>query len=197
MVNFTRLSARLAGRTRRTLHEPGGARAAVAAVLREAPAGPELLLLKRAENPRDPWSGNVALPGGRQDPEDPDDLATALRETLEESGLDLRQDGQHLGTLDDLHAIARGRRTGLVITPQVFALHTPRDLQLQEREIAAYRWAPLLPLLQGQHRTSHPYQHEGAVYHLPAYDVEGWVVWGLTFQMLQMLLDELREESVG
>lgn len=192
MVDSNRLAQHLSTRVRRVLTEPQSPGASVAAVLRFSGQEPEILLLKRAENPRDPWSGNVAFPGGRRDPEDPDTLATAVRETLEESGLDLRSHGRHLGPLDDLHAIARGKRTGLVISPHVFELHTQAEPSLQAEEIAAYRWAPIRPLLRGEQQTSFPYSHEGNIYQLPAYDVQGWVVWGLTFQMLQMLFDEIR-----
>ena len=41
--------------------------AAVSVVLRSA-VGLDLLLIKRAHFDRDPWSGHMALPGGRRDP---------------------------------------------------------------------------------------------------------------------------------
>ncbi len=47
-----------------------GPRAAVAIVLREGAKGIELLLIRRSEHPDDPWSGQMAFPGGRHDPED-------------------------------------------------------------------------------------------------------------------------------
>jgi 8-oxo-dGTP pyrophosphatase MutT (NUDIX family) len=192
MIDLGAFAEHLSRRPRRALGAPDARHASVAVVLRSSAGGPEILLLKRAENPADPWSGNVALPGGRRDPEDTDSLATARRETLEESGLDLDQHGRHLGPLDDLPAVARGLRINLNISPHVFELHTDAELRLQASEIAAYRWAPLAPLLNGERRTSHPYRHEGQLLHLPAYDVDGWVVWGLTFQMLQMLFEEIR-----
>lgn len=52
----------------------------------------EVLFIKRTSRKKDPWSGDIALPGGRRDPGDIDDLATAIRETEEEVGLDLRED---------------------------------------------------------------------------------------------------------
>ncbi|MCS6900179.1 MAG: CoA pyrophosphatase [Myxococcales bacterium] len=192
MIDLGALSLRLTSRPRRTLNEQATHRASVAAILRCSLEGPEILLLKRAENPLDPWSGNVAFPGGRREPEDADSLATALRETLEESGLDLHRYGRYLGPLDDLPAVARGRRTGMIISPHVFELLTDEEPKLQVSEIAAYRWAPIAPLLRGEQRTQYPYRHEGQLLHLPAYDLDGWLVWGLTFHMLQMLLEELR-----
>jgi hypothetical protein len=50
---------------------------------------PELLFIKRAARIGDKWNGHVALPGGKRDPEDDDDAVTAMREALEEVGIDL------------------------------------------------------------------------------------------------------------
>ena len=73
--------------------------AAVALVLREGPEGPELLVIKRSETERDHWSGHLALPGGRVEPGDENLLATAVRETLEEVGLDLGAGGEAIARL--------------------------------------------------------------------------------------------------
>ena len=59
-------------------------------------------MIKRAEPKRDPWSGHIACPGGRMDPTDRDLEHTAIRETWEETGIDLERDGRILGTLDDM-----------------------------------------------------------------------------------------------
>lgn len=50
---------------------------------------PEVLFIKRASREGDRWTGHVALPGGRRDPEDKDDTAAAVRETAEEVGIEL------------------------------------------------------------------------------------------------------------
>lgn len=50
---------------------------------------PEAVFIKRAAREGDRWTSHVALPGGKRDPEDEDDKATAIRETAEEIGLDL------------------------------------------------------------------------------------------------------------
>ena len=155
---------------------------------------PEVLFIRRAEHPEDPWSGHMAFPGGRLDPGDPDVLYTARRETREELGLDLARDAELLGRLDDVPAIARGRPTGLVISPFVFVLRGTPAL-VPNHEVAEALWAPLGPLMRGELDTTRDYRHEQRVIPFPAYDVEGRVVWGLTYQMLQILFGVLRDAS--
>src|SRR5262245_57207262 len=84
-------------------------RAAVAVGFGDSARGPEILLIRLAAHPDDPWSGHMAFPGGREDPGDPDLLSTAMRETLEELSLDLRSAARLLGSLDELPAVARGK----------------------------------------------------------------------------------------
>ena len=91
-------------------------RAAVALILRDGAAGIELLFIRRAEHPMDPWSGQMAFPGGRAEPGDRDLEATAIRETLEEIGLDLGE-AERLGALDEVRAMARMRPMNLTIQP--------------------------------------------------------------------------------
>lgn len=159
--------------------------AAVAMLLRDGPSGPEVLFIRRAEHPRDPWSGHMAFPGGRQHAEDPTLLHTAIRETREEVGLDLSREAEHIGRLDDLQAIARGKPQETVIRPFVFEVNRESRIRVDEREVAEALWAPLLPLYRGEVDTVRPYDWHGTRIEFPAYDVEGRVVWGLTYQMLR------------
>jgi 8-oxo-dGTP pyrophosphatase MutT (NUDIX family) len=63
---------------------------------------PEVLFIKRAGRVGDRWSGHTALPGGKRDPQDADDLTAAIRETMEEVGLDLTSEGCfHVGSLPE------------------------------------------------------------------------------------------------
>ncbi|KAJ2898123.1 hypothetical protein IWW38_001489, partial [Coemansia aciculifera] len=68
-----------------------------------ATAKAQLLLIQRAKYPGDPWSGHIGFPGGKREPTDASDQATAEREVLEELGIDLTsvRDFVHLGRLDD------------------------------------------------------------------------------------------------
>lgn len=168
----------------------GGPTAAVAAVLRDGPDGAEVLLIERAARAGDPWSGQMALPGGRRDPGDADLLGTALRETHEEVDLDLRG-AELLGALDDVHAMARGRAANLVVRPYVFALSGLPALRPNE-EVAAALWTPLRPLLRGERDTVVDWRLGDALWQLPGWAVEGRTVWGLTHRMLSGMLELLR-----
>ncbi len=185
------VAARLAP-LRAHAHAPGvGRHAAVAAILREGPAGAEVLLIRRAERAGDPWSGHMAFPGGRSHEADLDPCATAVRETREEVGIDLDADGTLLGRLADVDAVSRARRTGLMITPFVFALTREVTLTPSAAEVAETLWAPLAPLARGEGAGTVPYEIEGQVLELPCWHVEGRVVWGLTYRMLQLLFEVL------
>src|SRR5687768_2605338 len=75
-------------------HDPEARPAAVALVLRAVEMkGLELLFIRRAEYADDPWSGQVAFPGGRHESGDESLERTAIRETWEETGIDLAASG--------------------------------------------------------------------------------------------------------
>jgi 8-oxo-dGTP pyrophosphatase MutT (NUDIX family) len=164
-----------------------GPRAAVALVLREgASGGLELLFIRRAEHEKDPWSGHVGFPGGRAEPGDPGLEATAVRETLEETGLDLARDGERLGALDEVRALARGRPVDLVIAPFVFRLRGQAD-GAPSHEVVSLHWLPLERLLAAETRSTLQYQYEETVLELPCLRIEGLVIWGLTYRMFDNL----------
>ena len=120
-------------------------RAAVALVLRPDDAcGLDLLFIKRADYEGDPWSGQIAFPGGRHEPSDADLLDTAVRETREEIGVDLGAVGVAIGTLDELWPRAPGLPP-IVVRPYVFALEPDVPFALSY-EVAAAFWAPLAGL---------------------------------------------------
>lgn len=180
-----------AGKASAARHLPGALRcAAVAAIVRPSETGAELLLIRRARDERDPWSGHMALPGGHSEQEDLDLVATALRETHEEVGLRLDRDGEWLGALDRAQVIG-GRRQGFEILPLVFALARKVDdveLVPNPREVDSIVWARLEDLLLPAAHTSFTYTGSGGARQFPAFDVRGHVVWGLTYRILQNLL---------
>ncbi|GAA6055225.1 hypothetical protein JCM3770_000723 [Rhodotorula araucariae] len=107
----------------------------------------EILYIKRATRTTDTWSGHVAFPGGRSEPDDESAEFTALRETWEEVGLDLAEkDWLSIGQLDDREiTTSLGKRLLMILSPYVF-LHTspyPPIPELQESEVASAHWIPL------------------------------------------------------
>jgi 8-oxo-dGTP pyrophosphatase MutT (NUDIX family) len=165
----------------------GMTRAAVAAILRAAGAGPELLFIHRAEDPRDPWSGHMAFPGGKVDAVDADPLAAALRETREEVGLDLAAEAQPVGRLSDVRAVGRGRPLSMVISPFVFELQTTPELTTNY-EVAAVVWVPVAFLADHGNRETMLYKRYGMSLELPCYRFRGHLIWGLTLGMVDDLL---------
>ncbi len=159
--------------------------AAVAMLLRASRTGPEVFFIRRAEHPSDPWSGHMAFPGGRHQDDDASLLDTAIRETHEEVGFDLSSQAERIGQLDDLQAIARGKPQETVIRPYVFELHGENPLRVDNREVAEALWTPLMPLYRGEVDAVRPYEWRGNQIDFPAYDIQGRLVWGLTYQMLR------------
>ena len=90
--------------------------AAVMVVLRDNNGLAEILMIKRAQNPRDPWSGHLALPGGKPESADTNLRITAIRETHEEVGLNVAAGGEILGQLDTI--VPSSKRIPLIrVTP--------------------------------------------------------------------------------
>jgi 8-oxo-dGTP pyrophosphatase MutT (NUDIX family) len=167
------------------------ARAAVAVVLREVGSGPEFIVIHRAHRRGDPWSGHMALPGGRQHPEDRDLFATAARETREEVGVDIEHGGELIGHLDDLRAIGRGRLLDLIITPFVCALHEPATLTPDHHEVQSAFWVPLASLRHDDTRGQYRHTLNGQELEHPAFVYEGHTIWGLTHRILTGFLEVL------
>lgn len=160
--------------------------AAVALVVRREPE-PSFLLVRRAHSPRDPWSGQMALPGGRRDPEDVDLRETAVRETWEEVGIDLARSGTLLGRLPDLMPTSRAIPR-LVIAPFVFLLSQSPDARVASTEIAAVYWVPVAGLSAPGARSAVVVETPAGKREFPCYRVEGHPVWGLTYRILQRFL---------
>jgi 8-oxo-dGTP pyrophosphatase MutT (NUDIX family) len=171
-------------------HTPA-ARAAVAVVL--APGDEELrmLLIRRAEHPLDPWSGHMAFPGGRHDEIDATLEDTAIRETLEEVGIDLATDGRLVARLDDLQATARGRALDLIISPFLFTLESAREATIDETEVAEALWVPMEVFRDQRFHGTKEVSRDGFRADFPAFLVGGHAVWGLTYRMIRGLVEAI------
>lgn len=165
-------------------------RSAVAVILREHFGQLEVLMIKRAENERDPWSGHMAFPGGRLDPGDAHGYAAAVRETEEEIGLLLGEGEPCLGRLSELNAARPGSIDGMFVTPYVF--HLSREVSFTPNyEVADVVWIPLPFLQDASNRDSLEIEREDQCYVLPCYHFGQYCVWGLSLMMLDEMLELL------
>jgi 8-oxo-dGTP pyrophosphatase MutT (NUDIX family) len=168
--------------------------AAVLLVLRLGDQGePELLMIKRAEAERDPWSGHVACPGGRMEPGDHDLEQTAIRETWEETGIDIARDGEILGTLDDL-APRTPVLPPIVVRPYVGVVR-PDVRIVASPEVAEAFWVPLPALRERAAWGMGLVSIRGREEERPTFRHGGYTVWGLTERVLRQLLERLGEGS--
>jgi 8-oxo-dGTP pyrophosphatase MutT (NUDIX family) len=186
MKLFQAIREQLAARSARRISEPNTIEAAVALVLAPDTSGDalDLLLIKRSERGGDPWSGQMALPGGRREPPDRLLLDTARRETREETGIALPSDSL-LGELDDLHPRTRVLPS-IVVRPFVFGLHT-RPAVAPSTEVALHLWVPLSEL-----RESHTHVDihlRGQRRREPSYIVGEHVVWGMTHRIITPFIE--------
>ncbi|WP_328799376.1 NUDIX hydrolase [Sediminihaliea albiluteola] len=179
-----RLSDHRAGRKRlRRLRQ----RSAVAIILSVREGELHILMIKRAEREGDPWSGHMAFPGGRMEPDDAHGYAVAHRETEEEIGVHLDDCARCIGRLSDITAGPRGV-LGMFISPFVFCLEKPVEFS-PNYEVAEVVWVPLEFLMDSSKRETMVWKRRGLSMELPCYIYKGRRIWGLSLMMLDELMD--------
>jgi 8-oxo-dGTP pyrophosphatase MutT (NUDIX family) len=157
--------------------------AGVAIIFKPTQIGEEILLIRRAERDGDPWSGQIAFPGGRVEPEDSSFMATAARETAEEVGIDVAASSVFLGYMGSFNPMNRS----ISIVPSVFLLNGD-VLVRPNAEVSSYRWLRFSEFLEERNRSTHKAERASAVTSFPSFKVGDYVVWGLTERILSTLL---------
>ena len=160
--------------------------AAVSLVVRSRD-GLEVLLIKRAKHDEDPWSGHMAMPGGRRSEGDPSLLHTAMRETQEETGVRLRERGVHLGRLEDVLPLSPSL-PHMSITPHVFGVPADTPALVASAEVEAVHWVSLDLLRYPGTRSQVEIPLPGGSRNFPCLRVVNDIVWGLTYQILDDFL---------
>ena len=132
----------------------------------------------------------MAFPGGHLDPQDEDLKAAAVRETLEEIGLDI-SGAEYLGALDQERAMPRGRPLNMLIAPHVFALDEHAEFKLNH-EVDEVVWTDLARLMNGDRHAWETKSMAGQPTVFNGYRLEaGHFVWGLTYRMLKSFFTTL------
>src|SRR3989442_9379028 len=165
-------------------------RAAVALLLQPQEDDLHMLFIHRAHHPQDPWSGHMAFPGGRKDPEDADLRMTIHRETKEEVGIDLNLHGEYLGRMAELQAVARGRPISMTVAPFVYLISPEARPEPDPVEVQDTIWVPLEFMQQdGVESLVHHLTPDGTTIEVPALVYGGKTIWGLTYRMLREFLE--------
>jgi 8-oxo-dGTP pyrophosphatase MutT (NUDIX family) len=149
----------------------------------DADGEPSVVLTVRHDDLRR-HAGEISFPGGRQDPEDADLCATALREAQEEIGL--APEGVDLvGALQPTPTIA----TGYAVYPFVGLIERGQTWRPAEAEVAEVLEVPLRALRDGYGRRR--LLRRGVPFRTDTYLVGEHLVWGATARMLADLLERL------
>lgn len=157
------------------------ANAAVAILVKEWNDDLELFLVKRAEVEGDPWSGDMAFPGGKRSPEDKNIFDTAKRELKEETGIDLKE-LEPIGVMPIVYSSVKSQMT---VQPILFHFEDTSKVKLSY-ELQSYIWAPLKRL--------EITRTQGIVKGLkvPIFKFKDETIWGLTFRMLERIIEILK-----
>lgn len=165
--------------------------AVVVVILRVNNGAAEVLFIKRAEAPEDPWSGHIAFPGGRVEPEDASLTDAAIRETLEEVEIDLTKSGTIIGELDPVTP-SSPYVPKILVTPLVAIVRSDVIPRIGP-EVEQVFWMSL-------HELKRTGRSETVVKVIgphslrwPAYASPYGPIWGLTERILTQLLSLVEE----
>lgn len=166
---------------------PGHRRAAVALLLSQTGWGYQILFIERATHPGDPWSGNIAFPGGKVEPDDIDARHAAERETMEELAIDLSQ-ASYLGRLSDFDG------AHLPVLLSCFVYGVPRSLGfVANEEVKDAFWVPVADLVDIDRHGTHQFTFSGDRFESPCIRLpfeDKPVLWGLTYRLLMNFLQK-------
>lgn len=152
--------------------------------------GERVILTKRTAHLSN-HAGQISFPGGRVDAEDPDVIATALRETEEEIGLDRG----HISVLGALDAYVTG--TGFAVVPVVGLVKPGFALRLAQHEVAEVFEVPFDFLMDSRNHQRHKGVFNGVERQWWAMPYQEYYIWGATAGMLRNLHDLLHGQTAG
>lgn len=136
-------------------------------------------------------SGQVAFPGGKHEPDDPDLHFTALREAQEEIGITPSQ-VEILGNLSEFYVGASNH----LVLPVVGYYKTTPVFVPDDYEVDEVIEAPLRELMDQERRKEKEIvTHHGYRLQSPYFDIRGKVVWGATAMILSEFAEIIRNEQ--
>lgn len=134
--------------------------------------------------------GQISFPGGVQDPQDPHLLATALRETQEEIGLNSRV-VEVFGSLEPIATI-----TGYWITPYLALIPYPYDFTPNPWEVRRLLFLPLQGFSLPERWSTGTYRFKGRTTRVCYWRQGKTLIWGATARILLEFLAQLGENPL-
>ncbi|MEM7158451.1 MAG: CoA pyrophosphatase [Myxococcota bacterium] len=161
---------------------PGASIAAVALAFAGPPDALDLCFILRASRAGDRWSGQMAFPGGKADPEDATPQAVAIREAREEVDLHLDQ-ARPLGALPPVPLRPSGALG--ILMPFAFYVGTERPpLRPNDGEVDAAYWIPIADLWDESRMGTIEWEWKGQMHAFPGIRFREHLIWGLTYKVL-------------
>lgn len=181
MLDITQIKSGLATYQPRPLKQESARHAAVAMLLRNNGQETEVLLIRRAEHDKDPWSGDLGFPGGRIEDQDSSPRTAAERETWEEIGFRLNEEN-YLGQSDDL----AGAYLSVHISCFVYQVDSDTQFKLNGEVVDVF-WVPIRTLLDPQRNQQLTFFYRGQDRKHPGIKLSEWSerpLWGITYRLL-------------
>jgi len=144
----------------------------------------QVLLTKRAEHLKH-HPGQISFPGGKVESSDKNIIATALRETREEIGLDIPEDNI-VGQLHPYQTIS-----GFIVTPMIAIVSEYKDYVIDQNEVAEVFYVPLQHFLNQKNHQSIILEHKGKPHPVTFMPYKHYNIWGATAAMLKDLSNHL------
>ncbi len=186
MLEIEQIRKRLSSHQPQPVEQESDRYAAVAMLLRKTNQSTEVLLIRRAELDKDPWSGDLGFPGGRIEERDQSPRAAAERETWEEIGFCLNEQN-YLGQSDDLAGAY------LSVHISCFVYQVDRNVQFKlNGEVVDLFWVPLQALLDPLRNQQLTFFYRGQDRTHPAIKLSEWTerpLWGITYRLLDNFLN--------
>ena len=170
--------------------DEGYTKASVAVVLNTVNEKPNVLFIKRTENPGDSYSGHVAFPGGKMSEADSNPLDTAVRETVEEVGINLNDNSICIGRLDDLKPL-NPNGPKFIVSPFLFILQNDIIVEINKDEVEQYMWITLEHLSDVNNMRIRYKQRGKETIEDYVYSYRSFLIWGMTGRIINSLLKEV------
>jgi 8-oxo-dGTP pyrophosphatase MutT (NUDIX family) len=168
--------------TLRAASDEQGANASVAVLLKLDGERLHVLFVRRVQNSRDPWSGQMALPGGKREAKDRDLKETVIREALEETNINLLHHCRFLGAMS---AFQSKPRLGIKVLPYVVLIEDEPSIRLNKKELEEYFWISIEELVRSRTTVKSSFGK------FPAFIVGSIIIWGLTYRIVESLIPRL------